>query len=232
MKLRLLGRPLVVSEAQRSRIHVAIFLLLPVLILFSSCDRKPENLTMAKEKVEHYYEKGGFDSDIKRLIDKTISYFNSRICCGKGSAVVFDIDDTLLWSYYDMKKIQFGYVPKLFHEWVIKAESPAVPQMKRLYDFFVSRGCTIILLTGRRYNEREATLENLRKEGFTKVDLLITRGEDELTISALEYKSKHRKLLEQQGYQIIATIGDQYSDLEGGYANYQVKIPNYTYIVN
>lgn len=202
------------------------------LLFLAGCERKPQNLTTAKEAVENYYEKGGFEKDVQNAVDQAINYFKNRVCCGTQSAVIFDIDDTLLWSYSDMKAIQFGYVPKLFHDWVIRADTPAVPYVKKLYDFFVSRGCSIILLTGRRFDEREATLKNLHAEGFKKIDLLITRAENELGLSALEYKSKHRKRLEQEGYTIIATIGDQYSDLKGGYAYYQVKIPNYTYIVN
>lgn len=207
-------------------------LLLSSILVFSGCDRRPENLTVAKERVVEYYEKGNFEKDVKKAVDDAIRYFKPRICCGPSSAVVFDIDDTLLWSYEEMKSIQFGYVPKLFHDWVLKADAPVVPHVKRLYDFFVDRGCTIILLTGRQFDGREATLKNLHREGFHKIDLLITRNEDELKMSALEYKSKHRQILERQGYRIIATIGDQYSDLKGGYAYYQVKIPNYTYIIN
>jgi predicted secreted acid phosphatase len=205
---------------------------LSIVTFFSGCDRRPQNLTTAKDLVIEYYEQGDFEKDVKNAVDAAIRFFRPRICCGPESAVVFDIDDTLLWSYYEMKHIQFGYVPKLFHEWVIKANTPVVPHVKRLYDFFVARGCTIIMLTGRRFDEREATVENLRKEGFTKIDLLITRSDSELTMSALEFKSRHRQILENKGYRIIATIGDQESDLKGGYAHYKVKIPNYTYIVN
>ncbi len=201
------------------------------LFVLVGCDRKPKNLTLAKEEVERYYENGFFESDVKLVVDQAIEYFYPRVCCNPQSAVVFDIDDTLLWSYYDMKKIQFGFVPPLYHEWVMRAHSPVVPHVKRLYDFFVERGCKIILLTGRRNDEREATLRNLTAAGYKKVDLLITRNDDERKLTALEYKSKHRQELEEQGYNIVASVGDQYSDLEGGYTEYKVKIPNYTYLL-
>ncbi len=204
---------------------------LVIVIFLVGCERKPQNLTLAKEEVERYYENGHFESDVKLVVDQAIEYFYPRICCSAESAVVFDIDDTLLWSYYEMKKIQFGFVPKLFHEWILKATTPTVPHVKRLYDFFVERGCKIVLLTGRRFDERDATLKNLHAAGYKKIDLLITRAEDELKLTALEYKSKHRQELEEKGYNIIATIGDQHSDLEGSYAYYKVKIPNYTYLI-
>jgi acid phosphatase len=206
-------------------------IIVTILFVAVSCDRKPKNLTTAKEEVEQYYENGHFESDVKLVVDQAIEYFYSRVCCGPDSAVVFDIDDTLLWSYHDMKKIQFGFVPKLFHDWIMKAETPSVPHVKRLYNFFVEHGCKIILLTGRRFDERDATVRNLNRAGYTKIDLLITRSEAELSLTALEYKSKQRQRLQQQGYTIIATIGDQYSDLDGGYAYYKVKIPNYTYLI-
>lgn len=205
--------------------------MLSSLIIFWGSESRPKNLSFAKQEIEEYYEKGHFERDVKIVVDKALSYFKSRICCNAQSAVVFDIDDTILWSYYDMKDINFGFVPKLFHEWVLQAKTPLVPHVKRLYDFFVSRGCQIILLTGRRFDEREATMKNLQDLGFHKIDLLIMRDEDELETKAIDYKSEHRRLLEEKGYRIIATIGDQLSDLEGGYAHYKVKIPNYTYII-
>jgi len=39
------------------------------------------------------------------------------------------------------------------------------------------------------------------------------------------------KKLSEEGYRIIGCIGDQKSDLEGGYSGHKVKIPNYIYVI-
>lgn len=208
-----------------------IFLYLPLCLILVGCDRKPANLTTAKEEVARYYDNGAFQEEVKAVVKRAIAYFDSRVCCNSESAVIFDIDDTLLWSYYEMKMIQFGFVPKIYHEWVLSSDLPPVPHVKLLYDFFVERGCKIIMITSRQADAREATVKNLSDLGFNTIDLLVLRQPDEMALTAQEFKSKRRAILENQGYKIIAAVGDQYSDLEGGYTCYKVKIPNYTYIL-
>jgi hypothetical protein len=41
-----------------------------------------------------------------------------------------------------------------------------------------------------------------------------------------------RQRLSEEGYRILVNIGDQESDLAGGYAEFAVKLPNYIYSVD
>ncbi len=53
------------------------------------------------------------------------------------------------------------------------------------------------------------------------------------TCTTVQYKSGTRKHIEDDlGYEIIANFGDQYSDLDGGYADRTYKLPNPTYFVS
>ena len=45
----------------------------------------------------------------------------------------------------------------------------------------------------------------------------------------IQYKSGTRAYIESQGYDIVANFGDQFSDLEGGYADKTFKMPNPNY---
>jgi predicted secreted acid phosphatase len=45
----------------------------------------------------------------------------------------------------------------------------------------------------------------------------------------IQYKSGTRAYIESQGYNIVADMGDQFSDLEGGFANKTFKMPNPNY---
>jgi hypothetical protein len=47
----------------------------------------------------------------------------------------------------------------------------------------------------------------------------------------VHYKTATRKHIESLGYEIVANFGDQYSDLEGGYADKTFKLPNPTYFL-
>jgi hypothetical protein len=46
-----------------------------------------------------------------------------------------------------------------------------------------------------------------------------------------QYKSGTRAHIASEGYSIMADFGDQYSDLLGGNAGHQVKIPNPMYYI-
>ena len=54
---------------------------------------------------------------------------------------------------------------------------------------------------------------------------------DEAKMKAVDFKSTKRVWLTEQGYKIIGTVGDQWSDLEGEYHGIRVKIPNYLYLI-
>jgi len=49
------------------------------------------------------------------------------------------------------------------------------------------------------------------------------------TCTTIEYKSGTRKYISSLGNTIVADFGDQYSDLLGGDAGHQVKLPNPMY---
>jgi hypothetical protein len=45
------------------------------------------------------------------------------------------------------------------------------------------------------------------------------------------FKTEVRRKLTAQGYIIVVNIGDQYSDLNGGYAERTYKLPNPFYLI-
>ena len=48
--------------------------------------------------------------------------------------------------------------------------------------------------------------------------------------SLVPYKSGARKAIEQRGFTILANVGDQQSDLAGGYSERTYKLPNPIYL--
>jgi len=192
--------------------------------------RKPINLAIAKNDVERYYESCEYAKEVKIVVQQALKYFKTHHF-ERGAVVIFDIDDTLLSDYCEMKQLSFGFVPKLNHEWILKAVADEVPHIKVLYDYCITAGYDIVLISGRNETEREATIKNLTNHGFTGFKQLILRNSAEKNLTALAYKSAHRKELVASGAHIVGCIGDQLSDLRGGNTGYQVKIPNYMYII-
>jgi len=202
------------------------------LTLFIACDKneKPINLTIARNEVKQYYESGKYDEELNGVIIEAKEKFG-KVDFKDNTVVIFDIDETALNNYGLAEQMGFGYVYELNKQWNAELKAPAIPQVKELYEFLLSKGSKIIFLTGRNFYEYEVTHQNLVKEGYTVFDTLITQIGDETKMKAKDFKSGKRVWLTQQGYEIVGTVGDQWSDLEGYYHGIQIKIPNYLYLI-
>ena len=203
-----------------------------ILTLFIACvkNEKPVNLTIAKNEVKRYYESGKFDEELNAVIEEAKKKFE-KTEFKENFVVIFDVDETALNNYELAEKMGFGYVYDMNKEWNAEMKAPAIPQVKELYDFLLSKGAKIIFLTGRNFYEYEVTYQNLVKEGYTVFDTLITQIGEETKMKAKDFKSNKRVWLTKNGYEIIATVGDQWTDLEGEYHGIQIKIPNYLYMI-
>lgn len=209
--------------------------ILLAIILLPACTEpvksdKPVNLTTAREEVKEYYESGKFNKELEKVIKEAKEKFD-KIEVKKNSAVVFDVDETVLDNYGLAKSMGFGYVYKMNKEWNAEMKAPALKPVKELYDYFVSKDVHIIFLTGRNFTEYDVTYQNLKNTGFSVFDTLITQIGDEKKMKAVDYKTAKRVFLTNKDYDIIGTVGDQWSDLEGEYHGIQIKIPNYLYLI-
>jgi predicted secreted acid phosphatase len=201
------------------------------LTLFFACEKneKPVNLSIAREEVQQYYESGKFDQELDAVIAEAEEKF-SKVEFKENSVVIFDVDETALDNYGLAKEMGFGYVYELNKKWNAEMKSPAIPQVKELYDFLLSKGAKIIFLTGRNFPEYDATYQNLKNTGYSEFDTIITQIGNEKKMKNREFKSSKRIWLTEHGYDIVGTVGDQWGDLEGEYHGIQVKIPNYLYL--
>ncbi|MFA5803069.1 MAG: HAD family acid phosphatase [Melioribacteraceae bacterium] len=192
---------------------------------------KVMSLSAAKNAVQAYYESGEFDRECAKIIDDAIDQMDGIKLTGK-PAVVFDIDETALSNYEYTKEIGFGYIYKLWNEWQQKGIAPAIKDTKRFYDHLILRNIHVIFVTGRYAEVGDATKRNLVEQGYTKFDTLIIRSDREREIPAVEWKAAKRKELVSKGYNIIACVGDKWSDLAGGNTGIKIKLPNYLYLLD
>jgi len=198
------------------------------LLISCSEQEKPENLTTARKEVKEYYESGRFYNEVENVIKKAEEKFD-RIEIKDNSAVVFDVDETALDNYGLAKSMGFGYVYKMNKEWNAEMKSPALKPVREFYDYLIAKGVHIIFLTGRNFPEYEVTYQNLKNAGYTVFDTLITQIGDETKMKSRDFKNSKRVFLTKEGYDIVGTVGDQWSDLRGEDHGIQVKIPNYLY---
>jgi predicted secreted acid phosphatase len=160
---------------------------------------------------------------------------------GKGKpAVVLDIDDTLLNTYDYTLSQQFGFTSASNLVYINDAAFPAVFFMPQLVTFAAKHNFALFYITGRPQSQTTATVKDLTSAGYAApaaghLFLKPTTPPSYLhcaaapTCTTIEYKSGTRAHISSLGYTIVADFGDQYSDLLGGDAGHQVKIPNPMY---
>lgn len=87
---------------------------------------------------------------------------------GRQPAIVFDMDDTTLWSY-DMEDVamKLHFDPVLQNEWIQDQRFPAPPGMVDFVYRTARMGFSIFGITGRSASQNDASLTNLTKVGYT-----------------------------------------------------------------
>lgn len=205
--------------------------LLFTVALISACNPNFMNLTEAKQNVISYYESGKYETELNKIVSETLESLK-EVYPNENSAIIFDVDETVLSNYKYIKELDFGYRHDLWVEYMKKSQAEAITPTKKIYKWCVENNVKVIFLTGRGHDVYQQTYRNLLLQGFTEIEKLICRSESELKLSAAEYKSAQRKSLSEEGYNIIATIGDLNSDLVGENAGLKVKIPNYLYDIH
>jgi hypothetical protein len=167
-------------------------------------------------------------------------------------SILFDIDDTTLntFSYEIYSNFVFNPTTNGFFVNAGSADVfPAVPGMVDLEKAAEAKGYRVYFLTGRPISQTDGTLANLTDAGYdvdpSHVFLKDTTAATEpwlapcvdptthaFTCTTIQYKSLTRQHIEQDlGADIVANFGDQFSDLEGGFADRTFKIPNPMYFL-
>lgn len=193
---------------------------------------EPPNLTLIKNELKKYHDSGHYEQELTQVVNTAQQYITQQALINQKRkqpqklAIVLDIDETSLSNYNYMIKRDFTGTHAQFHQDVMAANAPVIKPMLRLYQNARRHGVSVFFITGRHASELQATTKNLQRAGYNQWDGLYLRPNNYVNKSIIPYKSHIRELITQKGYTIIATIGDQESDLKGGYAKKGFKLPN------
>lgn len=208
-----------------------VLIVIAIILSTIAIAKEPRNLDYIKSDLIKYHDSGEYIHDIDRVMKHALSYLQLRLDQEKNQtkkmAVVLDIDETALSNYPEMIKTSFGN-PFIKDE----GHDPAILPTLQLYQFAKNHHIAVIFLTGRQEAERKTTENNLLEAGYKDWDDLILRNKQFSHLPAAVYKTAMRKRIEQQGYDIILNIGDQKSDLAGGYADKTFKLANPYYYIS
>lgn len=194
--------------------------------------REPANLYPHKLEIRAYVDSGRYLADIAVVAKRAEAWLVERAgrkTAGERLAVVFDLDETLLFNWPHIGRNDFGYVPAVWDAWVERGEAPAIEPVREAYRAARRLGIDVIFLTGRRERDRAGTEKNLRAIECGEYAALICKADGAKGTSAA-WKTAARERLVKEGWMIVANIGDQESDLAGGFAERTFKLPNPFYL--
>jgi predicted secreted acid phosphatase len=192
--------------------------------------REPRNLYSLKQEIRAYVNSGQYQRELDSVAARAKAWVEERVARGGTRlTAVFDLDETLLLNWPHMDAMDFGYVPREWDRWVEEARAPAIASVREVYRAARQRGIDVVFITGRHEKSRSGTERNLQAIGCGDYAALICRP-DNGTGTTAAFKTATRQRLTAEGRTIIANIGDQDSDLSGGFAERTFKLPNVFYL--
>lgn len=218
-----------------------LLLLIPVVAASAQSVRgdlfgQPPNLGELKQQLLSYRGSGAYERDLAAVAAQAEYYVKSRAGNVPHPALVLDIDETSLSNWPQMRANDFGYIaggpcnlpkgPCGTRAWETSGRAAVIGPTLKLFNAARAAGVSVFFITGRDNSERKATEANLRRAGYRGWTALIMRPTGTSTKSAADYKAPERAKIEARGITIIANVGDQPSDLDGGHAERGFLLPN------
>ena len=185
------------------------------------------------QQIRAYYGSGDWSKAVAKQAKRARAWLNKRTRAKNAPrkpALVLDIDDTALNNYPCLD--EEGGIPYdggIYAGCVVAYDAPAIKNVRSLFNRAMRLGMHVFFITGRPEAIRAGTLKNLRDAGYKGEYELILRPPDDTAESAVPYKKGARKRIQRRGYKIIANVGDQRSDLKGGYSERTYYLPNLVY---
>jgi hypothetical protein len=199
-----------------------------------------------------YHDGGQYQSDLSAVDAQAQTFMlrqakalrqqRKRKCSSKGKkkgraaacapaklAIVLDIDETSLSNYSQLDANNFSNAQIALATAAIVGSSPAISPTLGLYQQARAAGISVFAITGRPTAVESQTKQNLSNAGYTDLSGIFFKPSSDAVIP---FKSGERAALEQQGYRIVANVGDQESDLAGGHADRSFKLPNPFYFIS
>lgn len=216
--------------------HIATAPVLLAMALGAGCattPAEPRNLGLHKEEIRSYVREGGYEADLAKVCAQAERWLDKRAVTrqeGEKLLVIFDIDETLLSNLAYSERHDFGFDKPSWDRWVREETAKPIGPTRELFLTAKALGYSIVLLTGREEPQRDATARNLAAAGITGYAELICKPTTHKGTSE-SYKTAHRQRLTEAGWTIVASIGDQQSDLDGGYVERTFKLPGPFYLV-
>src|SRR5262249_22767972 len=173
--------------------------------------------------ITEYKRSGAYDRDVAAVLQNAQQYIERRAPMVRKPALVLDIDETSLSNWPQIEADDYGTItngpcslpagPCGQASWQARGEDEAIAPTLKLFKRARQLGISVFFITGRTELVRVATEANLRRAGYDSWSGVMMRPARTTTPSAADYKTPERAKIAQEGFTIIANVGDQPSDL-------------------
>lgn len=207
----------------------------------ASASTAPANVGLAKLVAVKYHDSGDYMSDLARAAAPANDWLRQRAPQVSRPALVLDIDDTALTNWPVILANDFGRFPSGpcllpegpcgWHEWDLRGQDAPLEPTLQVFQTARALGMTVFFISGRPESERAATERNLKAAGYAGYEQAFFTPNGAHFASLAEFKAPTRQKIAAMGYSIIANMGDQMSDLEGGFSEKTFKLPNPFYYI-
>jgi hypothetical protein len=175
-----------------------------------------------------YHDSGEYESDLTSVDQAAQAYLDAHLATGHGKpAIVLDIDETSLSNYTGI--LASGFTAAGTFAQAAGGTGTAIAPTLALYHDAIAHQVAVFFVTGRPSQIQAPTESNLRNvgydEGWNAIDFKPAEADTE------QFKSSTREAIKKAGYRILVNVGDQQSDLDGGFAQQAFKLPNPFYYI-
>jgi predicted secreted acid phosphatase len=171
---------------------------------------------------------------VAAVADEAVAWIEERAATSgeERLALVLDIDDTSLSSYPYLARTAFGDRRN-------RESLPAIAPVRELAVRAAELGIALFFVSERSTARIEETARNLAEVGFPPAREYLFRPAEppyppfllDPACAPAVFKAAARGHIEAQGFRVIASVGDQESDLEGAHRERGFKLPNPLYRV-
>ncbi len=210
-----------------------ITLFLAALLLSSVTIAAPvkQSATPQQANVE-YRLSGKYLKDITKITREAERYLVNQVRANladdetKSLAIVLDVEETALSNYSSIYKIEDK---RQYHAAHFKR---AIAPVRDLYRVAVQHNVRVFFISSAKEKQRDLVNANLKHAGYYFWTDLYLEPNDYDKKSTIPYKIAARKQIKKAGYDILFTMGDQYSDIAGPNTGRKYRLPNPFYKID
>jgi predicted secreted acid phosphatase len=207
----------------------------------SQSSAEPANVGVNKLAAIKYHDSGAYMADFARAAQPANDWLKQRAAQVSRPALVLDIDDTALTNWPVIVANDFGRFatgpcllpqgPCGWAAWDLRGQDAPLEPTLDVFRTARSLGMAVFFISGRPESQRAATERNLKAVGYEGYAQAYFTPDGAHYRSLVEFKAPTRQQIAAMGYTIIANMGDQLSDLDGGFSERTYKLPNPFYYI-